>query len=929
MRNVLKGKKLFLFTLTLTIMMMIFPCSKADAKEGTKDVVLKVAFPETEGFSETDANGIRHGLVVDYLNEIAKYTGWKYEYIETTGQKMIDEFIEGKYDLMGGTFYSPAFEQYFAYPDYNTGYSKAVLMASREDESIKVYDWKSMQGKTIGVYQRAEENIRRLKIFLQSNDLNCDLKYYTRDQLDNLEMQKDLDNHAIDMMLGNSADNSEKYRVAAEFNSQPHYIVTTVGNQEILDGMNMAMEKIIDSNPNFSEECYEANFKDNGIASIYLNSGERDYIAKKKTVSVAVVRSWHPLFCLGTDGDLHSGLIPDVMEKIKEFSGLEFTYKYADNYKEAIELVQSGEADILGSYLGTEEEGIEAGLALTQSYAVLNDIVARNKSASIPSDGLIGAVVGGRSMPADIQTDHVEYFSSVGDALKAVNQGKVDFFYGLSAEMEEEIQGHHYTNVVPYTLVNDRNEMNFAMASPAETELLTIMNKAINSLDSAEKELLVNQNMMAAGSESLTIVELIYANPLMFAGIVSVIFVIVVIFVLVAARLRIRATKMQSSLEKAEASNRAKGEFLSRMSHEIRTPMNAIVGQSNLLCMLDEVPDNVRESLGKIRSSAHYLLSLISDILDMSRIETGMLTIVGETFSIGRIVNELESMMAAEARRKGIEFISEIEVKNDFLIGDEVRLKQVLANLLTNAFKFTPTGGRVQVAVKEESYTEKEATLNFQVTDSGIGISEENQKRIFGAFEQVGSNYSRSQGTGLGLAISKTIVELMGGELKVRSRLNEGSEFYFTVTFPIGDRNAQVEEICTEIDLKNMSVLIAEDNDLNAEIAMELLKMKGASVCRAVNGREAVEMFQNSKAGEFQAILMDIQMPVFDGMAATRAIRELKREDAERIPIIAMTANSFKEDADAAAQAGMDGFVTKPVDVDYLYYILNKAVHKK
>ncbi|WP_025483516.1 ATP-binding protein [Eisenbergiella tayi] len=894
--------------------------------------VLRVPFPQVAGMTETTSDGRRQGLVVDYLNEIAKYTGWEHEYIDTDSDSMVEEFLEGKYDLMGGNYYSPGFEEFFAYPDYNIGYSKAVLMARKDDSSINSYDLRSLNGKTIGVYERAQENTRRLKEYLSMHDLDCEIRTYSYEQLaENGKLYPYLENGEVDLLLGNGFEDPMNFRIVASFESQPYYIVTNVGNQEILDGLNMAMEKIADSNPSFGAEQYEANFRNEGSIDIQLSEAELNYVRNRDAVTVAVPENYHPLVCLNSADNLHRGIVPDTLDKMSEFTGLTFTYVYTDTYGDALNMVRQGEADLLCFYMGTEEESVRQGLTLTSPYVNMNNIVVRNKTSSYPDDGLVCAVVNGQELPAGIEAAEVRKYPTVTEALRAVNKGEADFIYGLASRFELDIQRYHFSNLVPVALVNDRSDLAFALERPSDPDLLTILNKAINSLSSRERSTILDRNLISIGTNELTLMELIYAYPVAFVAVLTLFLSVLSVFLFGIYRARMRAALMKSNLEKAEAESRAKGEFLSRMSHELRTPMNAVIGLTDLTGMMEGVPPEVQKNLSKLRTASHYMLDLINDILDMSRIDSGKLTLANDPFSLDNILDGIRMMMESEAQRKGLVFTLEKRIVHSSLIGDGIRLRQVLVNLLSNAFKFTPAGGNVYLRVTEEEGTEEEAAFTFRVIDTGTGITPEDQKRIFDSFEQVGTSYSKSQGTGLGLAISRNIVLKMGGELKVSSQPGEGSEFFFTVTLPL--KNSAETFACGQSvqpkdkSLEGVPILMAEDNDLNAEIAAQLLEIQGAKVSRSVNGRQAVEMFSESRPGEFRVILMDIQMPEMNGLEAARAIRSLDRPDAAGIPIVAMTANTFTEDVDEAMAAGMDEFIPKPLDVNYLYRLLRELLH--
>ena len=902
--------------------------------------VLRVAFPQVDGMSWTAEDGTHHGMLVDYLNEIAKYTGWEYEYIDTKGPAMLNEFVEGKYELMGGNYYIPALEKYYAYPNYNMGYSRSLLLARSDDRSIHSYDLESMNGKTIGVYENARENIRRLKEFMAINGLYCNIRYYKQeDMVGKIGLYPYLAKGEIDLLLNNVAHISDSVRVVVAYDSQPYYIVTNPGNKEVLDGLNMALERILDANPNFAAERYAVNFPDR-LVNIQLSDRDLEYVNERKTITVAVPENWYPLDCKETPLKNHTGIMADVLDEIKSFTGLRFSYVYAKNYADAIRLIQQGDADILGFFLGDENDAAQLGLALSASYVSANNIIVRNKACSYPAPGLVGALVENQRLPSGISVEKIRFYPSIKEALFAVNNGEADFIYGLSSRMEQDILRYHFTNLAPVTLVNDQSTISFALPIPVDPDLLTILNKAINNLSESERTVIRNRNLESIGVSEFSLTDFIYANPLQFMFIVMFVLSVLFTALLLAIGARMKATVIQGNLKRAEAANLAKSEFLSRMSHEIRTPMNGIVGMSTIAMQNIDNTDKIKDCLEKVIMSSKHLLALINDVLDMSKIESGKVELRHESFNFRAFLQDFENLYGEQAKSKGISYetvlASDLEVQ---IIGDSLRLNQVLSNLLSNALKFTPAKGIIKLRVSKTGEDQENVYLRFEVIDTGCGIAEENYDKIFESFEQENVDVTyKYGGTGLGLSIVKRFTQLMGGGIHVTSVQGSGSTF--TVDLPFGkikesgkptrfsdiDGRSDLARDCYVIDydFKGKRILLVEDNELNREIAEELIGATGASVESAEDGVQAVKKFKESAEGYYDLILMDVQMPHMDGYEATRCIRALGRSDAQKVPIFAMTANAFAEDVQKSREAGMNAHISKPLDIRAVYKQMNR-----
>ncbi len=388
---------------------------------------------------------------------------------------------------------------------------------------------------------------------------------------------------------------------------------------------------------------------------------------------------------------------------------------------------------------------------------------------------------------------------------------------------------------------------------------------------------------------------------------------------------------LMDALSIAEEANKAKTRFLSNMSHEIRTPMNAIIGFDRLALQEKDISPQTREYLESIGSSAEHLLDIINDILDMSRIESGKLTIKNEEFSLKKLVEVINTMIGGQCSDKNIEYSCDYQDDLDeFYLGDDMRLREILINILSNSVKYTNEGGRVDFEIKRVASYKNMATILFAMKDNGIGMDKDFLPRIFDSFSQENvSQINKYGSTGLGMAITKNLVDMMNGKIRVESEKGQGTQTYVTLTFEVvkgKEPHAQSQDNkaaeAEKIDLKGRKILVAEDMDINARILMKILEQKGIEAARAENGKVALDMFSESEPFFYDAILMDMRMPEMDGLEATRRIRAMDRPDAKSIPIIALTANAFDEDVQHSMQAGLNAHLSKPVEPDVLFETL-------
>ncbi len=918
-----------LFMVTFCMGIKLFASDVGERK--ITHTIKKVAYAETQGFSQMREDGTLYGVIIDYLDEIAKYTGWHYEYVKVEPDHITEALVNGEVDLVGGAYYNPYLEEVQAYPEYNTGRSRILLLARWEDEDILNNDINSLEGKTIGISQRATETREYLEMFLKMYHVNVNMREFTIEEFVNGGLDYYLENGEVDVIVGRAADNYGKFRTIEYIDAQPHYIVCRKDDQKTLDDLNYALRQINISNPNFGERVTHNNFPQIQNLKFYLNEEEKEYLSTHQKTRVIIPDYLYPLVTEESQSDqtVYSGITMKVFEKISELTGLEFEYIPYDASKSSAfrmkKFFREKKADIVGCAVTNSGSLHSLGLNTSATYVSLPRVFFRNKDFDFCYDNMVLAMAKNQPVPESVKPARILYYDTMQEVIMAVNNGEADLGFTTIANFQYLNQTKFYANIVTVTAELEDANYCFATDADGDTRLLTILNKAINSMNEEELIHIREENQKLPERTNMVLIqELLYANAIKVIICIVLLFLIILTSIIMVLDSKLKSQKTAMQLADAESANKAKSVFLSHMSHDIRTPINGIVGMTHIAMQNLNNPGILKSSLEKISRASTQLETLVNEVLEMSRIESGKMIIIKEPFDMLEIQKDIDPVIDSLAEHYGVEYESSKQIQHTRLIGSSVYIERVIMNLLSNAVKYTPQGGRVKFKLSEKVLDETHGLYVITVSDNGTGMSKEFLEHIFEPFARAnpdaGTTYS---GTGLGMPIAKELVELMQGTIRIESELEKGT--VVTIQLPLEyDLSEPKPEPDSEVSLDGIHILLVEDNKLNSEIASYILRENGANVELAEDGQSAVEMFQKMPAGHFDLILMDLMMPVMDGYAATKAIRECHKEDAKKIPIIAMTANAFAEDAKKCIAAGMNDHMAKPIDVNTLLMKIRK-----
>ncbi len=905
--------------LVLCCMSMLFPVS-AFAGEAKEQLTIRVAFPVQEGVSEYQENGSLTGYNYEYLEKLSEFTGWKLEYVryeaEEEGEALEEatrDLLAGKVDLLGPLLKIDSAKGQFAYPKLSYGSVYTTLLALNTsclgDGNIFLQN-----PLRVGLLEEAENRNKEIQEYLEAQKAEYRLCYYESDEA----LTEALKNGEVDVISGVSLSPVKGTRIVKRFAPRPYYFAAAKENTALMDEMDEAIAKLDQAQPNFQSELFEKYFSSTNL-EFALADSQRDFLKSVGTLRVLCVDHDGP-YVFQKDGQA-VGMQVSIIDNFAAKSNIEVEYTFCQNREEAENLLSQSDYDMLIGIPFTSEYCTSIGFITSEKIMESNFLLAYRESDTKRES--VALVKGAESLVDTSAYREIRLYDNSRECLRAVRTGEVDVAIGDRSILEYYTHDA-YASLNVTLLTGETQDICIALSKKCDMQLLRLFNEYLSSLTDVEKT-----NYLDAGSvhtDQISVALFIQTYPIQTVVIVSVLSVALALLcfgIYYVHRMRIKN-------EELRLANEARSDFLTRMSHDIRTPMNGIIGLLDISDRFVEDPDMVRKYHRKIHMASEYLLSLINDVLNMSKLESGQVYLVKESVYLREIIDNCKDILEARASEQGIRLdTSGLECFDPpRVFTSPLHLRQIFMNIIGNAIKYNKPGGRVEVTARILKQTEKTVACEFKVEDTGIGMSEEFQKHAFEAFSQENQDkHGELKGTGLGLSIVKKLVDTMGGNIRIESQLDRGTKFIWVLTFEIDTDYQERSEETTAVQMKNLRglrVLAAEDNTLNAEILQFMLEDAGMEAVIAENGRQAVEAYKASEEGSFDFILMDIMMPEMNGYEAAKAIRRLDRKDAKKVPIIALTANAYIEDKQKALDAGMNDHVAKPVDIRKLFQVVQK-----
>lgn len=934
---------------------VVYAASDADRENTEADTgsrnsrVVRVGWYQSDMFQEGMDGEMKSGYCYDYLQKVSDYTSWEYEYVYGNWTELFHMLEKGEIDCLGGVSMTKERRDKMLFPETAMGTDQYYLFKENSDNSLLPSELDTFNGKRVGVI-KDNQVTAFTRSWAEEKNINLELVYFDSFE----EQEKAFKEGRIDLMAQtiNNVLTIEKIDIAAKIGEDPFYLAVSSKSPDILSELNEALSTILSIDPFMMQDLQYSNYGATLISKT-LTDEELVWVSSHPEITVAYLNNYLPYSDTDSKGR-PTGLMTDTLDAILTSLGLDeqITLKYVpyEDFGEMADALREGEVDmafpVYGNLWELEQKRIDASSPVVQGSEsfVFKGSYDKSKvhTISVNKNNAMQIAYCKKHFPDAQMLD----CGSIDECLDAVLKGRADGTIINTLRTELVTSSSKYENLTFIQLQGDDSRC-FGTGEN-NTELLLILNRGLRIIGTSFG--IEHSYKYMEGFYTYAFRDLLMNNLHIVLPIAIVIVGCIILLLIISLRRQLAQVRQQEEhiqqvnalneeLEdlsrKADAANAAKTSFLFNMSHDIRTPMNAILGFSSLMEKNIDRPELLKDELSKIQSSGEYLLTLINNMLEVARIDSGKEKLREEFMDLHDDKYSAIPIFDEEIRRKNLKVTKEIDVQHRYIFADSHKITEIMLNLLSNAIKYTPEGGSVHILIKEipcdkEGY----ASYSYILTDTGIGMSQEFQEVIFESFaRERNTTESQIAGSGLGMSIVKRLVDLMDGTIEVESEQGKGSTFTVTAAFRIVDNpeeylmKMKLDVPVEKPDLTGRRLLLAEDNEINAEIAIEILEDFGAQVEHARDGAECVEMLSSSTEGYYDLILMDIQMPNMNGYEATRQIRELADLRKASIPIVAMTANAFDEDKCNAIEAGMNAHLTKPIEITKLTETLSEFLN--
>ena len=915
-----------------------------NAAEAVENQKVRVGYFYLPGYHEMDASGRLYGYGYDLLQKLQLYNDWSCEYIGynekwNDGFKMLER---GEIDLITGVRKRSERLAKFSYSSNPIGRSSSVLVVREEDARYISGNYSTYQDMRVGALRGSIVNIN-FDAFAKEKDFAYTIRYYENmnDLQDALRVKKD-----VDAILTTSMRFMDKERVLDQYDSEFLFAIVKKGNENLLKEVNNAIHKMDYVNPMWRQDLYSKYYTPRKGNILPLSHEELAYReltnALGRKLRVLVNPDRKPYSYL--ENNEYKGIFPQLAQEMARRTGFKYEYVSVKNRTEYLEAIKQHKADIILDMPLDNYQAEKLGYRLSEPIlsSTLFMVKLRSNQDLPKKVAFVKSAYNYGQLPEILPKGaQVFLLDSFEECLKGVLKGEYDATY-MYAFQAQDVVGRDASQSLMMAIVPGV-QLSYCLGINAKEspELASIVNKSVASVRANYVDQLLGS--YATLQSRPTLFDEIINDPWAVGIIVFVLVGIISLLGLLHVRqknmeiiskkneqLEEQQELLSCALEQAEASNKAKTVFLNSVSHDIRTPMNAIMGFAKL-AQEQAVNPVTRRYLEKILLSGKNLLSLINDVLDMSSIENGKLKVHEEPCDLAELLKGLHKLLLPAAKEKQLQLLLDASrLGTGKVLCDKALLQRVLLNCLSNAIKYTDAGGLVSLRAEQKGTAiGEEALFSFRVSDNGIGMSEEFMTKLFEPFtRERDTTTSGIQGTGLGMTITKTIVELLDGKIDVRSEVGKGTVVYVDVPLkvvPEPKETPKTEAKAAELSFKGKHVLLVDDVELNREIAQMMLEKAGFEVSTCVNGQEAVDYMSQPRGAKVDLILMDLMMPVMDGLEAARMIRCLPDKEVAQKVIIALTANAMNETKQEVLEAGMDGMLNKPFDVNALQRVLQEV----